>query len=65
MFGLTKSAISAMPIIKSVADFCEMFRLGNVKLPILTIRHCRNTWMPREYSLNDRIKDNKSSISKY
>ena len=41
MFGLTKSAISAMPVLGSVADFWKTEQLGNGKLPIFRIRHCR------------------------
>lgn len=54
-----------MPILESNADFREKVRLGRVKLPVFPIRHCRNTWMPREYTLKDKIEVKMSLISKY
>lgn len=41
MFGLTKTAISAMPILGFVADFWETEQFGSGKLPIFRFRHCR------------------------
>ncbi len=41
MFGLTKSAISALPILSSVAVFWETEQFGNGKLPISRFRLCR------------------------
>ncbi len=41
MFGLIKSAIPAMPILNSVADFWKMLQIGNRKLPISQFRQCR------------------------
>jgi hypothetical protein len=38
--------------------------LRQQKLPILPIRHCRNSRMPKENALKDKIKDKMSSTNK-
>jgi hypothetical protein len=43
MSGLTKTAISAMPIFGSVADFWETEQFGKGKLPKFNFRQCRHS----------------------
>jgi len=58
MFGLTKSAISAMPILSFIADFREMVQFGNGKLPNSRFRHCRNSLLPKKYLQGPFVIDN-------